>query len=585
MRFRCPPPPCLLVRTVMFSGGLLLLLVLQGVTPQFTAAALVVVEGNREDERDAAAPVAVAQLGEGPAGAEGEEPAGAEWEKPGQGHAPTGQHLSVNPRTLVAVLLGALSLPPGEEIGNRGETGPEREERGMAAVVAAMEAEVREEEEEERRKRQRAAEQGRMAEERGYFPNIDLGLQDNEILPPLKGYRLYNQELARTGKKLAWQEEQRKNPPLYNGLNAAAATPNNNFEEVEEEEEEDEEDEEILTREEEESRARAEQEEIRRQVEEAQRNRAEEAKLADIASDMLLQYMVKKQGRGRYAGPRRKAPLGGNAVEDKRSEEEEEEEDGDEDDIDPQTIDKLIEISSKLHLPADDVVDIISDVEQKKRRKKKKDSPEVMPRWRPLMPPPAFMPVSPYPRPHLLKQSPPYLSPYPSPSRKWFKDKVKMKPGKQKYWAKPHKQFLAYPSYQFYQKPYRAYYPIYFPSPRPKPKSRYYAKPSLSLDDLLGNSMDYDFTPPKRRYGPRMRPARPWTPYLSNYILPHPRTYQALPVPKPRSAPRPRPPFHYLPAAMATREDDSYERAGQQDSDEELENFMEKVYMRRRMYK
>ncbi len=43
------------------------------------------------------------------------------------------------------------------------------------------------------------------------------------------------------------------------------------------------------------------------------------------------------------------------------------------DDIDPQTIDKLIEISSKLHLPADDVVDIINDVE----KKKKKDAPEI----------------------------------------------------------------------------------------------------------------------------------------------------------------------------------------------------------------
>ncbi|GAB0201245.1 neurosecretory protein VGF [Grus japonensis] len=38
------------------------------------------------------------------------------------------------------------------------------------------------------------------------------------------------------------------------------------------------------------------------------------------------------------------------------------------DDLDPGTIDQLIELSSKLHLPADDVVDIIHDVEQKRKK-------------------------------------------------------------------------------------------------------------------------------------------------------------------------------------------------------------------------
>ncbi|KAM3653960.1 uncharacterized protein VK521_017580, partial [Ammospiza maritima maritima] len=37
------------------------------------------------------------------------------------------------------------------------------------------------------------------------------------------------------------------------------------------------------------------------------------------------------------------------------------------DELDPGTIDQLIELSSKLHLPADDVVDIIHDVEQKRK--------------------------------------------------------------------------------------------------------------------------------------------------------------------------------------------------------------------------
>ncbi|XP_061105686.1 uncharacterized protein si:dkey-175g6.2, partial [Conger conger] len=401
---------------------------------------------------------------------------------------------------------------------------------------------------------------GQQRRARGYFPNIDLGLQDNEILPPLKGYKLYNQELARAGKKVKWQEaEDPKTGPLYNTLSAGAFTRGPEGQE----------------REEEEARARAEQEEIRRQVAEAQRNREEEAKLADMASDMLLQYMVKKQGGA--AGPRGTLLLG-NGVEDKRSEELQDEDE----DVDPQTIDKLIEISSKLHLPADDVVDIISDVGKKKRRrKKKKDSPEMAPRYRPLMPPPAFLPVAPGPpRPPPRKQQAPYLAPYP---RKWYPDKLKMKGSKQKYWGKPPKQLLAYPSYPFYQKPYRAYYPVYFPSPQPK--SRYYAKPALSLDDLMGNSMDYDLKPPKVWYPPWKRPVPPQSPYISNYILPHPRTYQALPVPKPR--PLPRQSLYYLPAAaMATADDEFYGQAGagQQDSDEELENFMAKVYMRRRMY-
>ncbi|XP_036380860.1 neurosecretory protein VGF [Megalops cyprinoides] len=598
------------------SGAQILLLILLGITQRLTAAAHVAGERHSDRERDVAGIADLSQM----QSELGDRQAGN-----GLGQTPREEQLlpDVNPGALAAALLEVLTHPEGKKGGSEDEQGDLLEGEGddggheelEVAVVAAAEAR----EEEERRKRRveeggvteevkgqtgsqtapvgkgtlveeeenddesqgeekegaqklqaaleeleslaAAAERGRemvlQRQARGYFPNIDLGLQDNEILPPLKGYKLYNQQLAQAGKKLKWEEDRRKNRLQYNGMD-----------DFEEDGADGAEEEEVLTREEEEARARAEQEEIRRQVAEAQRAKAEEEKLADIASDMLLQYMVKKQGAA-YGDSKRKGNLGGNAAEDKRSDEE----DDDDDDIDPQTIDKLIEISSKLHLPADDVVDIISDVEEKK---KKKDSPEKFPRYRPLMPPPAFTPVTRYPPP---KQSPPFYG----SSRKWYKDKFKVKSSKQKYWSKPHKQVLAYPSYPFYQKPYRAYYPVYFPSTKPKP--RYYAKSALSLDDLLGNSMDYDFQPPKRRYRNRKRPSRPRNPYISNYILPHPRTYQALPMLKPRLPPRHRQTFYYPSAAMVSRDDDYYNRLDEQDSDEELENFIEKVYLKRRMYK
>ncbi|KAG7484116.1 hypothetical protein MATL_G00045530 [Megalops atlanticus] len=557
----CPPHPCLPLRMVMTrrrhgSGAQILLLVLLGITQRLTTAAPVAGERHSDRERDVGGIADLSkmqsELGNGPAGN-------------GLGQTPREEQLlpDVDPGALAAALLEVLTHPEGKNGGGEDEQGDllggEGDDGGHEelelAVVAAAEAReeeerrkrrvgeggvteeskgqtssqtapegkvtlVKEEENDDRSQREEkegaqklqaaleeleslaaAAERGReMAlrrQARGYFPNIDLGLQDNEILPPLQGYKLYNQHLARAGKKLKWEEERRKNRLQYNELNG--------MDDFEEDGADGGEEGEVLTREEEEARARAEQEEIRRQVAEAQRAKAEEEKLADIASDMLLQYMVKKQGAA-YGDGKRKGTLGGNAAEDKRSDEE----DDDDDDIDPQTIDKLIEISSKLHLPADDVVDIISDVEEKR---KKKDSPEKFPHYRPLVPPPVFTPVARYPPP---KQSPPFYG----SSRKWYKDKFKVKSSKQKYWSKPHKQVLAYPSYPFYQKPYRAYYPVYFPSPKPKP--RYYAKPALSLDDLLGNSMDYDFQPPKRRYRNRKRPSHPRNPYISNYILPHP---------------------------------------------------------------
>ncbi|XP_032433023.1 protein Ycf2 [Xiphophorus hellerii] len=423
---------------------------------------------------------------------------------------------------------------------------------------------------------------------RGYFQNIDLGLQDNEILPPLKGYKAYNTQLAQAGKKQHWQDNMSRNRPVKGGNFMDDF--NDGGEELEEEVEE----EESLSHMQEEVRARAEKQEVLRQQEEAERAREEEQRLADIASDMLLQYMGRKQQS--FMKPRQKSS---NTAEDKRSEEVL----PDEDDLDQQMIDRLIEISSKLHLPADDVIEIISDVEEKKKKRKELqqqpiNSNPIIPRFRPLVPPPLASP----PIYHYTASKNPKKAPYKhnKSNKKWHKDKVKSykqdywyKPQKQlDYWYKPQKQFLAFPSYPYYQKPYRAYYPVYFPYP----KEQYYGKSSPSRDQPFG-PQELDLQPPRRRHrgGGKNRAGQGWrqqppprlplTPYISNYILPHPRTYQPLPPPKPVVAPRRgRRPQYYYPQVTPG---DDYEEDGlvpQLDSEEELENFIERIYMKRRMY-
>ncbi|XP_066507592.1 uncharacterized protein si:dkey-175g6.2 [Hoplias malabaricus] len=404
---------------------------------------------------------------------------------------------------------------------------------------------------------------------RGYFQNIDLGLQDNEILPPLKGYKAYNQQLALASKKLKWQEERERNPSQLDRNFM------DDFDFMEEEEE-------VLPREEEEARARAEQEEVRRQEAEAQEAREEEQRLADIASDMLLEYIGRKEKAASYVKDMKKMSLLNNVAEDKRSNEVE---DSDDDEMDPETIDKLIEISSKLHLPADDVVEIITDVEEKKKRK---DAPPVnAPRFRPLVPLKAKPRAPAYQYPKSPKKSFHKVNPY----KKWYKEKSKAKFNKQDYWFKPQKQLLAYPSFPYYQKPYRAYYPVYFPPPEP----RFYTNPSLSFDYNFGGSMGYGFKPPKRRNRDRAKarernwvqaPRQPQSPFplvdtvISNYILPHPRTYQTLPVPKPRSPPSaPAAPSYFYHPDYAYDEPEPVP-----DSDEELENFIEKIYYNRRLF-
>uniref|UniRef100_A0A672PPG5 Neurosecretory protein VGF-like n=2 Tax=Sinocyclocheilus grahami TaxID=75366 RepID=A0A672PPG5_SINGR len=408
-------------------------------------------------------------------------------------------------------------------------------------------------------KRERDMSTGQRESRGEYFDYLDRnGLMNNEIKPKAKG-----NDLALSKKKLKWQLGQEKNKIQNSGNLMDDFT--NNLSDPEEEDEEDQEDEEQLSPEEEETRAKAEQEEVRRQAAEAQRAKAEEEKLADIASDMLLKYIV-KQDKKKYQD--------NNGAEDKRSDEKDTSDD--DDDIDPQTIDKLIEISSKLHLPADDVVDIINDVE----KKKKKDAPENLPWQRPLVPPPA--PVAPS---TLLRKPPPSKPPQPNTNslKAWFKDRASVKPSKQDIWTRQQWPFRTYPSYSFYQKPYRGYYPIYIPPP--KPKSRYYPKPSFSLNDALGNSLDYDFD-----YSPR-RKSRPWAhsrqrlqpAFQRNLYFPHPRTFKAVPMPKPRSPLRRWPSFYYpARAPVVTREDDYYSprRQPPQDSEEELEDFIERVFMK-----
>ncbi|XP_063159008.1 neurosecretory protein VGF [Candoia aspera] len=138
--------------------------------------------------------------------------------------------------------------------------------------------------------------------------------------------------------------------------------------------------------------------ESRRQAEEARRAAAEEERLADMASDLLLQYLLKDGEEDEEGQPGANAreeseeegskgtPLlfedaEDNVAEDKRSNEVPEVED--DEDIDPNTIDRLIELSSKLHLPADDVIDIINDVEKKKEEVPESKLPAAPPRSKP----------------------------------------------------------------------------------------------------------------------------------------------------------------------------------------------------------
>ncbi|XP_053715653.1 neurosecretory protein VGF [Synchiropus splendidus] len=433
----------------------------------------------------------------------------------------------------------------------------------------------------------------------------------NEILPVNKG----------SEKKLKWQEETQKalSFPSFRGGNfmddfeegnfagGDAAQPLQELEEKDEPKDEDEEEdnEEVLSPEEEEAQAKAEQEEMRRQAAEAQKAKMEEEKLADIASDMLLRYMVKQNN-----GNRKFSSSLSNAAEDKRSEEDRQ--DMEDEDIDPQTIDKLIEISSKLHLPADDVVDIISDVE----KKKKKDlPPETFSYWRrpqTSMSDPALSNSFLAPQ---TKQTSYQLPKPPPPSarllKSWFQDKSPTKsqerwglsPGSSSIWPKQKSIYQepwlkssawnSYPRYPypyFYQRKYSpVYYPLYYPSVPRSNLGYYFPKTPANR-----NSNPF---PPRRRYQgwiqPRLRqppPSMQHNPYYATFPFSlYPRRIQ--PLPKPHSPPllpaisSQKKPFYYS-APAASHSNDYYEAGTKPDGSnrDNLEKYIQQILMTRPLH-
>uniref|UniRef100_A0A096MAL0 VGF nerve growth factor inducible n=1 Tax=Poecilia formosa TaxID=48698 RepID=A0A096MAL0_POEFO len=376
----------------------------------------------------------------------------------------------------------------------------------------------------------------------------------NDIIPINKG-----SDLAMTKKKLKWQEETQKAVyfPTFTGGSSVEESEDSNYiskaaqpltptEQEEVQDDYTEEEEELLSPEEEEARAKVEQEEMMRQAAEAQKAKMEEEKLADIASDMLLSYMGKQN-----KGDKKHSLSMSNAAEDKRSDEEEEA--TEEDDLDPQTIDKLIEISSKLHLPADDVVDIITDVE----KKKKKDMPPEMASLRQY----TSAPLSPsfHSGWHVSSNQNSFpVSKQQSPAvnilKTWFQDKTTPKSVKQERWFKLPKSvwtgYSLYPySYSTYhqRKPILGYYPFYFP-PMPRPKSHFYRpKPPLTRNNYFGNSVEDPYIfPPRRRYQswvhPQLRKSpvvlQPKSFYSSYYPHPYSQPFQRIPPSQPNSPPQ-----------------------------------------------
>lgn len=391
----------------------------------------------------------------------------------------------------------------------------------------------------------------------------------NDIIPLNKG-----NNLAMTKKKLKWQEETQKalNFPMFE-TNLMDNFQSNNYDSSKTEQAQssvkqelladdepgdnaNEEDQDALSPEEEEAQAKAEQEEMRRQAAEAQRAKLEEEKLADIASDMLLRYMGKQSnGNKKHSS---------NAMEDKRSDEKQTEEN----DIDLQTIDKLIEISSKLHLPADDVVDIISDVE----KKKKKDMPSgMMFHQQPNLLNPSFstkhvFSATPISTEQNRSPVPKLHSPAFGQLKTWFRDKPlstspelrgnlpkpllanrnqpkPSNPLKHEFWIKSLKPSYPFYPYTYYQRNPYPVYPYYLPPP-PRPKPRFYiSKSSQSGNNFDENSWDESYYFPKKHFYSWVRPPPriPTTfqrkPYISHYPLPlYPWTFQS--ILRPRSPPR-----------------------------------------------
>ncbi|XP_069073263.1 neurosecretory protein VGF [Pleurodeles waltl] len=251
--------------------------------------------------------------------------------------------------------------------------------------------------------------------------------------------------------------------------------------------------------------------------------KTDEDKIADIASNLLLQYLLKgedntdqdnngKEEAEAFADETKKNNLifdddGGNdiddaiseyglgeqdnAAEDKRSNEEDE-------DMDPQTIDKLIEISSKLHLPADDVIDIINDVEKKKKDSSEREDPR---------------------------------------HNKAHKERVRTIPSR-----------------------HEAPQPMYYPPYHKKEHSKHHMKEEgVWNNNVLGNDLEYEDTPMAlpRKYRDKQNT-------YSNYIKP--RAFQ-----KPHQ-------YYYNPPGSLMQREDYYDDS--QDKEEELENYIEKILLK-----
>lgn len=410
----------------------------------------------------------------------------------------------------------------------------------------------------------------------------------NEIIPLNEGGNF-----AMSKKKLKWQEETQKALylPTLRGGNLMDDTVDSNYhkysaqsqpllEQVamadKQPEEKDEENEEVLSLDKEEAHAKAEQEEMRRQAAEAQRAKMEEKKLADLASDMLLRYMFKQNN-----GNKKYSLSLSSAAEDKRSKEEQEL--TEEDDIDPQTIEKLIEISSKLHLPADDVVDIISNVEKKK---KKEVPPQKTPHWQKATSLSSLLSstngFSPSQISYISESFPvsKQLSSTVNLLKSWIQEKtptksldhwgksaksvifnlnLRPKPQmplshKQDLWLKsPKSVWTGYTSYPYtyslppsYYQPFPDTYPIYLP-PLPRHRPHFYIHHhAVNLNTLRNTADDLYMFPPKRGYHSWIQPwlrkspvSLQQKPYDISYPLPlYPQTFQSVSISKAHSLPQ-----------------------------------------------
>ncbi|XP_006859720.1 PREDICTED: neurosecretory protein VGF [Chrysochloris asiatica] len=111
--------------------------------------------------------------------------------------------------------------------------------------------------------------------------------------------------------------------------------------------------------------------EDREEVEDEEAAEAEaEAEEAERARQNALLFAEEEDGEAGAEDKRSQEETPGHRRKEAEGAEEGGEEEDDDEEMDPQTIDSLIELSTKLHLPADDVVSIIEEVEEKRKRKK-----------------------------------------------------------------------------------------------------------------------------------------------------------------------------------------------------------------------